>query len=443
MGDRSTATSRREFLRQSAAMALVGMGAGMLGCEHQPDDPPGVTTLAFFNYADPEFLALFRNKMIPGFEKTHPNIRIRPNENLGDANYDAKLLTLIAGKLPPDLFHVTQNNFPSYVTKDLLLPLDEFIDKDPDIKREDFYPQLMEGMTFEGKLYGLPSDFSTIIMFYNKDLFDQYKVAYPKPDWTWDDYVKTSQALTHDQDGDGRPDVYGTLVQTAYNRWPAFVWMNGGEIFSPDMKRCTMDSPASIEGLKKYLELVTKYRVSPRNDERMGQGAEDLFAAQRIAMQADSRYGYKRMRRDGGVPFKWDVCPMPRAKNQATTFIWGGNCILKSTKHPKEAWEFLKFMSGPQGAAINLESGNALPAHRKSAEFAVANSQSDPKIPRGDRYFLEAVNYARIAPNPPQYADYMDAMDELEDAFQGRGDIEQGCRAFTREVNQLLNAGVF
>jgi hypothetical protein len=100
-------------------------------------------------------------------------------------------------------------------------------------------------------------------------------------------------------------------------------------------------------------------------------------------------------------------------------------------------------MSGPKGAAINLEAGNALPAHRKSAEDAVAHSQDDPKIPRGDRYFLDAVNYARIAPNPPQYADYIDAMDDLEDAFQGRGPVDEGCRTFTKEVNQMLSAGVF
>jgi multiple sugar transport system substrate-binding protein len=439
MRDRSAGTTRRQFLGQSAALAL----ATMLGCERPPVDPPGITTLTFFNYADPEFLALFRNKMIPQFMAQSPGIRIRPNENLGDANYDAKLLTLIAGKLPPDLFHVTQNNFPSYAAKDLLLPLDEFLDNDPDIKRDDFFPQLIEGMTWNGKLYGLPSDFSTIIMFYNMDLFDKYGVAYPKEGWTWDDYLETSKALTKDLDNDGRADIYGTLVQTAYNRWPAWVWMNGGEIFSPDMKRCTMDSPESIEGLRWYLDLVTKEHVSPRVDERMGQSAEDLFAAQRIAMQADSRYGYKRMRRDGGVPFKWDVAPMPRGKKAATTFIWGGNCILKSTKHPREAWEFLKFMSGPKGAAINVESGNALPAHRKSAEQAIANSHADAKVPRHDRYFIDAVNYARIAPNPPQYADYMDAMDEMEDAFQGRGDVGEACRSFAREVNQLLNAGVF
>lgn len=439
MRDRSHCSSRREFLRQTAALAV----AAAVGCDRREHDLPGQTTLDFYTYATPEFLALFRDQLIPGFEKANPSVHVRSNESLGDAGYDAKLLTLIAGKLPPDLFHVTQQNFPFYAAKGILQPLDDLLAQDNDLHADDFFPQVMEGMRFQGKLYGLPSDFSTIIMFYNKDLFDRYRVPYPREDWTWDDYLDTAKALTKDFDNDGMPDVYGTLVETAYNRWPAWVWANGGEILNKDLTRCEMDSPESIGALQWYLDLAMKYHVSPRMDQRMGQDAEDLFAAQRVAMQADSRYGYKRFRRDGGVPFKFDVCPMPKGKTRATTFIWGGNCILKSTKHLKESWEFLKFMSGPQGAAINLAMGNALPAYRKAAEQAIANSKSDPLLPEHDHYFLDAVSYGRIAPNPPQYANYVDAMDDFEDALLHGSSVADACRDFTKNVNQLLNAGVF
>jgi ABC-type glycerol-3-phosphate transport system substrate-binding protein len=58
------------------------------------------------------FWTFITRRLIPQFEQENPGIRIRHHTSLGDAGYDAKLLTLIAGKLSPDLIHVTQNNFP-------------------------------------------------------------------------------------------------------------------------------------------------------------------------------------------------------------------------------------------------------------------------------------------------------------------------------------------
>ena len=81
-------------------------------------------------------------------------------------------------------------------------------------------------------------------------------------------------------------------------------------------------------------------------------------------MIAESRYVYKRLIAPRKMPFRWDVAPMPKRRQRATTFIWGGNCILKSTKYPRQAWELIKFLSGPAGAAINMQAGNALPAYR-------------------------------------------------------------------------------
>jgi multiple sugar transport system substrate-binding protein len=161
-----------------------------------------------------------------------------------------------------------------------------------------------------------------------------------------------------------------------------------------------------------------------------------------VAVIADSRFSYKRFFRGRGLPFAWDVAPMPRGKSQATTFIWGGNCILKSSKRPREAWELLKFISGPAGSAINAAAGNALPAHRATAERAV-REPTDPKTPSRDQAFLDAIAYARQAPFPAQYAEFNAAMNRLDDAFLGIVPVEDACREFTAEVNGVLSGGVF
>ena len=437
-------TSRRQFLREMlSAAALTAAGSVVsAGCSPRRQDPSGVVTLEFYNYATPEFLTLYNEKLIPAFEKTHPNIRVRMNSSLGDAGYDAKLLTLIAGKMAPDLFHVTQQNFPFYAAKDILLPVDGFLKDDPHLSEDAFFPQVTNGMRFQGQLLGLPSDFSTIVMLYNQDLFDRYRVAYPEDGWTWDDYLASAKALTHDTDRDGYTDLFGTMNPGAYNRWPAWVWMNGGDLFTPDVKKCLMDTPESIAGLQFYVDLARKHKVAPLAGQTMGQDFQDFFTSQMTAMIADSRFAYKRFLRKRKLKFRWDLAPMPRGREQATTFIWGGNCILKTTPHPQEAWEFLKFLSGAEGAAINLEAGNALPAYRPAAEQEI-RSPLDPSVPKNDRCFLEAVAYGRTAPTPPQFAEYNQAMTVLQDAFLGIKPVETACREFAAEVNAVLASEVF
>lgn len=431
--------TRRRFLGLTAGALLAG-GSGMLsGCNRRERFEDGKLVLDFYTPSSPEFNELYQNKLVPAFEKKFPKIRVRVNSSLGDAGYDAKLLTLIAGKMAPDIFHVTQTNFPFYANKGIAMPIDDFLASDDKLKRSDFYQKLLDGLTVNGKLVGLPTDFSTIIMFYNKEMFDKHGVKYPEPDWTNDDYLEKCKAFTLDTDKDGYVDQWGTTNPNAYNRWPTWVWNNGGELFTHDAQTCIMDTPAAIEGLKFYIDLSLKEGVAPTPEQSMGQGFQEQFMARRAAMIADSRFAYKRFLRKKGLAFPWDVAPMPTGKRQATTFIWGANCIYRDTPYPEESWELLKFLSNEVGAAINLEAGNALPAYKEAAESAVRNRE-DPRAPANDLFFLDAISYARQAPFPPQYADYEAAMNRLHDAFLGLATPQEVCTEFTARVNQILQS---
>ena len=441
--------SRRNFLRGAAATLA---GSALAGCSTDPPDEPGKITLTFLNYATPEFLTLYKN-LIDSFEAEHPNIRIRQITSLGDAGYDTKLLTMIAGGIPPDLFHITQANIALYATKDVCLPIEEFVRGDGGAFLNELYAPVLNGMRFKGQLLGLPSDLSPIVMLYNQDRFDEYKIPYPAEDWTWDDFLDTCHRLTRDTNGDGELDrfaimnfsgVAGEMFRPAYNRWPAWVWMNGGDIFTPDMTRCAMDRPESIGGMEFFANLSIKHHVSPRPGENLGQNGQELFATGRLGLIPDSRYVYKKFvtsAKRKGLQFRWDCAPMPRGRQRATTFIWGGNCIQKSTRYPQECWAFLKYIAGPAGAAVNLAGGNALPVYRPAAEAEVRNP-TNPATPKHDRYFLDAIEYGRIAPYPAQNAEFTQAADHFDDAWLGRISVAEACRRFAREVNEALKVEV-
>jgi len=403
-------------------------------------DEHGRVIIEWYNYATPEFLDLYQKYLIPEFERTHPHIKIRLNSSLGDTGYDAKLLTLIAGKIPPDLVHVTQQNFPFYAVKDILLDLTPLTKSDREFHINDYFERVLEGMRYQGKLLGLPSDFSTIALVYNKDMFDKYGVPYPDETWDWNKFLWAAKKLTRDTDGDGVIDQFGFVNINSYNRWPAWVWMAGGDILTADMKKCLMDDPRSIRGMKFYVNLSIKEHVAPTATQTLGQSFEEMFMAERAAMIADSRYAYKVFSK--GMNFRWDVAHMPKGPAcRATTFIWGGNCILKSTKHPKEAWEFLKFLSGYEGAILNVKAGNAFPAYKKVAmsDIVLKSSISPPN----DKVFLEAISYGRQAPFPPQYTEFSQAMTKFEGAFLGLEPVDVVCRRFAQEVNAAVSGEVW
>jgi multiple sugar transport system substrate-binding protein len=421
-----------------------------MGCERRARErsraPDGTVTVEFFNYTTPEFLRLYNTQLIPAFHSAYPKIRIHMSTSLGDAGYEAKLLTLVAGGLAPDIVHVTQGNFPFFAAKGVLQPVDQFVAEDRSFALDSLFPQVVNGMRYGGALLGLPSDFSTIVMLYNIDLLDARGVERPAGNWTWGDFLDICKRLTYDADRDGHADFWGTAVTESYNRWPAWVWMNGGDVFSPDLTRCTMDSPEAIGGLGWYIDLLRKYNVAPTpamSPEMEGQRLLELFASSRVGVMADSRYQYKKyLLRGKGVPFALECAPMPRGPaGQATTFIWGGNCIMRGSPVAREAWEFLKFIAGPAGAAANRAGANALPVHRASAEEEIAHPRS-PRIPKRDRDFLDAIEYARIAPYPEQYADVTEAMRVIMDALLGLKNTEQACRQMTAQINEILRSKV-
>lgn len=426
-----TITFRLAYALVLAAAVALAAGCGAVREERTPD---GRVVLEWYNYATPEFLTLYREELIPAFERSHPHIKIRLNASLGDTGYDSKLLTLIAGGIAPDVIHVTQANFPLYAAKGLLVDVRTLAKDDPDFSEGDYFKPVLDSMRRGDRLYGLPSDFSTILLFYNKRIFDEAGLPYPDASWTWDTFLQASRKLTVDEDGDRAPDQFAFVTQNAYNRWPAWVWMNGGELFNRDETICLMDSPEAIGGFSFFVELATKWNVAPAVGQSTGQSPEELFMAEKIAMCANSRYAYKSFAK--GMSFPWDVAPMPKGTQRATTLIWGANCILTSTKHPKECWEFLKFLSGREGALGNVRMGNAIPAYKPVA-LTPGMLKTDVS-PANDDEFLRAVSHARTAAFPPQFADYTQALSELDDAFLGVQTPEGVCRRFARRVNVIL-----
>src|SRR5689334_22978627 len=151
-------------------------------------------------WGSPEELAVWQT-IVDEFQAQNPGITVNVDVSDWESYWD-KLRTLYAGGTPPDVFAMDAPLYPDWQSRGVLLNLQPYIDQDPTFL-DGLYPVTLEAYKRDDGYYGLPRDFQTIVLFYNKDKFDAAGLAYPTDQWTMDDLKTNAKALTKDSDGDG------------------------------------------------------------------------------------------------------------------------------------------------------------------------------------------------------------------------------------------------
>jgi multiple sugar transport system substrate-binding protein len=385
---------------------------------------------SYLNWAE------LNRRRIRAFEEQHPDIRVR----MVTESSPEKILTMIAGGITPDVFMLATEDIPDYGRRGVISDVDRFMREDPEFDVGEYFKEIVDAMRYRGKLYGLPDNLSPVLLFYNKDVFDRFGVEYPDGTWRWEEFLEACKKLTKDTDGDGRTDQYAFVSSWWRNRWPMYIWQNGGRVFTPERDRCLMDQPEAIEAIRWYYELTSKHHVAPAVGAQLenvaAQDASEWFKAGRVAMLAESRYAMARLRETPDL--RWDVAPLPNQKQRATTFVAGGWAISATSKHPLAAWKLVKFLTGEVGAQMSMEAGRAICGYRPVAEKAVIHPGISPEH---DVYFIEAVEYCWPSPFFAENRAVWDrAESELFLLSEGRSTPEKACREFARVFNEWFSA---
>ncbi len=305
------------------------------------------------------------NNIIAAFEAANPGIKVVV-EPVTAGDYYASLLTKIAGGNPPDLMLVGEDAVPRFVEAGAFEDLGPYI-SDPNYSLDPsiYLPGVYRPGEWQGKQYLLPKDYSTVAVYYNKKLFDEAGVPYPQAGWTWQEFLETAQKLTDPAKGQ-----YGVQLPANWSRgfeyWAAAA---GGQLISEDGTRIQgyMDSDAVVEALQFYADLYNKYKVAaPPTDLSAFGGGVDNFETGRAAMRLFGRWPQAGYLNNPNLKDALGVVPPPVGKQSATVIAWAGFGISSASKHKAEAWRFLRFMSGPEGA--NEWANWGLPAVQSVAE---------------------------------------------------------------------------
>ncbi len=186
----------------AAACTGTGGGGGEAG-------PPGVASpgdlrgaVDFMAFGDAEELVAYR-QLIEAFEEAEPGISVEFIETSDRDDLIARLSTAFAGGTPPDLFLMNYRFYGQFYATGVLEPLQPYLDSSDVLRAGEFYPQAMEAFQADGRQICMPQNISSLVAYYNKDLFDEAGVPYPEDDWTWTGFVELSWTLTRDLDGNG------------------------------------------------------------------------------------------------------------------------------------------------------------------------------------------------------------------------------------------------
>jgi multiple sugar transport system substrate-binding protein len=351
-------------------------------------------------------------QLASAFTKDHPNITVNVQLTPWD-DYWTKLKAAVTGGAAPDVFWMNGPNFQLYATNGVLQPLDTQIATDK-VDLTSYPKSLVDLYTVGGKHYGLPKDFDTIGLWYNKSLFDAAGVKYPDGNWTWADFNTAAAKLT--DKAKGQYAVAANLSSPQEYQYNT-IYQAGGYVISPDGKKSGYADPATIAGLRFWTDLI-KNGESPDLKTMTDTAPINLFESGKTAMYWGGSWDAAEFSTNDYTKSKVDVAPLPKGAKQATIIHGLANVVSAKTGHPTQAWDFVKYL-GSKDAADILGQHGVIPAFNGTQDaWLKANPEFHLQV------FLDEVAYAVPYPVSRNTAAWQELETKyLTPAWNGQTDV--------------------
>jgi multiple sugar transport system substrate-binding protein len=336
--------TRREFLRLGG---LSAAGALLAACQPQTSQLIASTDqplqLVYQDWRTDWFPPMVQ-EMLVKFNSTHPEINVFYVPDPVDV--EQSLLVDLQTGTGPDVFAACCSFFPILAQEGQTLDLRPYVEKYLDRTLiEDWDPAQYNSLfTSDGRQYGLPKYHGALALYYNKDLFDQYGVDYPDDSWNQDDYLEAMKRLTHDRDGDGKIDLWGSMIDVSWDRIQVHVNAWGGNFVDPkDSHISRMSEPEALAAMEWLRARMWDDHVMASFLDVQNMGTRQAFVAGKVAMTEDGSWALKDIL--AGADFRIGVAPMPAGPAQRVTLTTtDGFGIYANTRHPQQAWELLQFL---------------------------------------------------------------------------------------------------
>lgn len=384
------------------------------------------TTINYFSFTTDQNHVKDLEALIATFEKENPELEVKYTTAPFDS-YFTKLQTNLAAGQAPDVFELNYENFVTFASRGTLLALDSFLRQDTSLK-DTFYPAALNAFRQNNSQYGLPITFSTVVLFYNKDLFDKAGVTYPNASWTWKDVLSAAQKINNPAQR-----VWGVYQPVQFWEFYKVARQAGGGLqVSPSVQ---IDTPANREALR-YLVDKVRLKLMPSDAEMSGVSNEDMFLNGQLGMLYSGIWMFDKFSQ---AKFKWDIAVEPGGIRKATHFFSNAAVISRSTKNAEAAFKWIKFLAAsPITVKTRIERSWELPA-LSLAQRALLDAYLKKPLPANREAVFDSLQYAITPPVVENQSQLQDIINqELEAARLGSKTPEQALADAQRRVEALF-----
>src|SRR5262245_15601267 len=358
------------------------------------------------------------------FQAANPGITVRLQITVSDG-LPQRVLTALRSGGAPDIIEVQHGWVYGYAQGGLVIPLDDTIQD-----RADYNKAAIDSVVWDGKLWAIPFRMESRAVVFNRGEFVAAGLDPDKPPRTWDEFVKAATALSKSGKFGFAITGGGEVGNTVTAALP-FVWMNGGDMVSADLKKATINQPAAVEAVQFYVDFYKK-KLSPTSTlENDGNANRRLFIANTVVSYLGGPFDIPAIRQQN-PKIEIGVMPTPHPAGKNTAGVLGGwsHVIPKDAKNPAEAKKFLQFINTTENQGFFTDT------------FPVRTSSQ--KLPRFDEpilsQFREMLPYARPYPSHKNWVRIVQAFfDGIQRILLGEQTVQKAMDQANVEVQALLD----
>ena len=364
------------------------------------------------------------NALAEEFMKENKNYDIEVQVTPWD-EYWTKMEAAATGGQLPDVFWMHTNEFLKYASNDMLIDL---TDLEGTEKYEMFPDKLMSLASFDDKVFGVPKDYDTIALAYNKDLFDAANLEYPDDTWTWETLKENANKLTDTEKG-----VYGfaVTVEDQEGYLPP-IYQAGGYVLK-DGKSVYTDAKTR-KGIQNFADLALKEKVSPTLAQLADTNQEAMFQSGKLAMAFMGSWRMSTTAKNEDIKDSFDIAVLPEGEVEASVINGLSFAGSNKTEHPEEVKKFLSFLASEKAQNKQAEEGTAISARKGSDKKWI---ETYPNY--NAQAYLDMEPYAVPVSTSLTKAEWVITEKEMmKKMLTGELSVEEGTNAIAKEMDSLL-----
>jgi multiple sugar transport system substrate-binding protein len=380
------------------------------------------------------------------FAKSYPGLQMSVDPQTGDST---KLIVRCVTHSGPDVIDLGPDSMHSLVDAGVLLDLTPYA-KSMGFDPSRTYPAVKGSIEVNGKQYCFPCNVVANAVIYNKRIFDDHGVPYPKVGWTYDDFVRTARRIIETPSKSGEKHL--AVANWSNSEFCEDLLIgHGGNLFSPDGLHCTLDSPEAVAALRQYYDLIYRDKVIPTpmdaasmsSQGGWGSGGLNWFSEGKAAMIFIGRWYIVQVPNFPNLTGSLGAVVVPRVGNRPSSSVASARAAGINAESPNReaSLKFLQYLASPEYSRLIVEDGDSLPPNPAVAASGQALANTMVPDPAFHEPFLQAIDHAR----PLDFSPFIDAwmvsrwIQEYVDKTDNRIlTPEEACRSLTAQIDKQI-----